>query len=239
MPKCVFCKDPLDLGDRGLCKRCKKQYDDFKDSNCSVCTKPLYECSCTSKHLESHFIHKLIKVYRYKNEEPTPSSHLIYHLKRDNRRDVVKFLADEITEAIKNSVKIDENTVFTSVPRRKTEKIRYGLDHAEKLSKAVAKNFDSKYISLLKSKAKKAQKLTANKEERLQNAKFKLKSEKYDLSTKTVIIIDDVVTTGASMGTAAFTIKTLCPKRIIGACIAIAYKDPYVPLSNKDRFSGK
>ena len=239
VPKCIFCKEPLEIDDRGLCKKCKEQYDDFKDNNCSLCKKPLYECSCTSKYLESHFVHKLVKIYRYKNDEPTPSNNLIYHLKRDNRRDVVKFLADELTNAIKNSLKIDENTVFTSVPRRRSERIKYGIDHAEKLSKAIAKNFSAKYMPLLKSKANKAQKASKNTEERLRNANFKLKSEKHDLHGKTVIIIDDVVTTGASMGTAAFNIKALGPKKIHGACIAIAYKDPYIQLSEKDRFSGK
>lgn len=239
VPKCIFCKEPIESDDRALCKRCKEQYDDFKETNCSLCAKPLYECNCTSKYLESHFVHNLIKVYRYGYKESTPSNHLIYHLKRDNRRDVINFLSEEVCASINNSLKIDKNTIFTSVPRRRKEKIKYGIDHAEKLGRAIAKNFSAKYIPLLKSKAKKAQKAAVNAEERLRNAKFKLKSDKYDLRGKTVIIVDDVVTTGASMAAAAFNIKALCPKRIIGACIAIAYKDAYTPFSNKDRFSGK
>ena len=52
-----------------------------------------------------------------------------------------------------------------------------------------------------------------------------------------MIIIDDIVTTGASLGAAAFNIYSLGPKRIYGASVAIAYKDTYREFSKDDRFS--
>ena len=239
MPRCVFCDEKLEKEDVAICSSCKKDYYDMKERSCSVCGKPIYRCSCTNEYLDSHFVHKLIKVYRYRVNEELVQNTLIYKLKRDFRRDVVDFLSSELCDAISASVKIDENTVFTSVPRRKSAKNKYGYDHAKMLAKAVAKKLSSEYRELLISKTKKAQKKTDSNVARMKNAAFKLKNENLDLSEKTVILIDDIVTTGASMGASAFQIKMLAPKRIIGASIAISYKDSYKRFSKDDRFFKK
>lgn len=239
VPRCVYCGEKLELDDRALCKKCKEIYEDKKERNCSICSKPLYSCDCTSKYLDSHFVHKLIKVYRYKAGEKSPNNELIYRLKRENRRDTVNFLAEELSSAIKRCLTPDENTIITYVPRRKRAIIKYGIDHSKALAKAISKNLSVEYKPLLTSKAKHAQKKSENTEQRIENAKFKLKNDKLSLKAKTVILVDDIVTTGASMGAAAFNIKTLTPKRIVGATIAVAYKDFYLPPSSEDRFYKK
>ncbi len=238
VPKCVFCGEILSKEDLGLCEKCKVKYDDAKKKNCSVCSKPLSECSCTNKHLDSHFIHKHVKVFRYRSGQEAPENSLIYKLKRDNRRDVVNFLSLELSEAIKNSVKIDGNVIITSVPRRKAAKAKYGIDQAEMLGISVAKRLDCSYLKTLKSKAKSAQKKAESPEKRMENAKFSPTNKNLDLKGKTVILIDDIVTTGASMGACAFHIKSLGAKRIIGASVATAYRDSYTPPAKEDRFSG-
>lgn len=239
VPKCTYCGETLDIDDKALCKECLRNYFDLKARNCSICGKPLYKCDCTSKYLEAHFVHKLIKVFRYKPGENSPANELIYKLKRENRKDIIDFLSDELKNSIETSVEIKENTIITSVPRRKKAKIKYGIDHSEKLAKAVAKKLSIEYIPTLKSLAKKPQKKSENIDKRIENAKFKLKNNNLNLAHKTVILIDDIVTTGASMGAAAFNLKTLGPKRIIGATLSVAYKDNYIPPSKEDRFRPK
>ena len=235
-PKCVHCGAGLTIKESALCEKCRAEYELFKERNCSLCGKMLYHCSCSTKFLDSHFIHKHIKVFRYKPGEENPANTLIYRLKRVKRSDIVRFLADDLTKAISASITVDSNTIITAVPRRKSERAKYGMDHAALLGRAVAKRLSVRYQDLLISKAKIAQKKATNKEERIKNAEFKLKRENLDLSGKTVIIVDDIVTTGASIGGAAFNIKTLTPKKIYGASVAIAYKDDYKPFLTDDRF---
>ena len=55
---------------------------------------------------------------------------------------------------------------------------------------------------------------------------YKYKSNKdISLNGYTVIIVDDIITTGASMSSCAMLIKAYKPTKVIGAALGIAYKD--------------
>jgi hypothetical protein len=136
VPKCVSCGTRLKRDEKAICDRCMIEYKEIKKRNCSICAKTLDRCSCTNYYLDSHYIHKLIKVYRYVRRESLPTNEIIYSLKRSNRKDVLTFLTDELSSAIDNSLIIDKSVVFTNVPRRKKEANKYGLDHAAALSKS-------------------------------------------------------------------------------------------------------
>ncbi len=225
VPKCVFCGERLSRNEKALCSTCFSEYENEKNRNCSLCTKPLSACSCPNHFLDSHFVHKLIKVFRYSANDKLPTSSLIYSLKKDNRSDVLDFLSSELAEAIQNTVQDPQSYIFTSVPRRKKSIAKYGIDHASILSRAVAKKLDADYLALLKSKAKREQKKSKNRQQRIKNADFVLKKQKINLTGKRVIIIDDIVTSGASIGTAAMNIKSTGAKSVTGAVLSIAYKD--------------
>lgn len=236
VPKCVGCKTRLGRGDVALCPTCLTEYENLKMRNCSICANPLHVCSCTNSYLDTHYVHKLVKVFRYVHEDPLPSNNLIYSLKRDNRKDVLSFLTDELSQAISASVKNPENYLFTNVPRRREGIVKYGIDHAALLAKSLAKHFSAEYYQPIISISKRAQKkLTRN--ERLKNAKFIPKKNAVSLKEKSIILVDDIVTTGASMAACASVLKKLGAKKVIGATISIAYKDSYIPFDYSDRFS--
>ena len=113
--------------------------------------------------------------------------------------------------------------VITNVPRRKAAILEYGIDHSAALAKEVAKGLGVEYIPILSSNSKQAQKSLRG-IDRLSNADFKIKKE-LDLTNKTVIIVDDIVTTGASMSAAAMLIRGLGAKKIYGAVLAVAGRD--------------
>lgn len=236
VPKCVCCEEKLGYGKGALCDSCLEIYREIKTRDCSLCSKPLYRCSCSNSYLEAHYVKKLIKVYRYLPELSLPTNRLIYSLKRDDRDDVLDFARRELSAAIKNSVENPSEYIFTYVPRRRKSVVKYGIDHAQLLSKALAKEFSAEFYPLLISKSKSPQKSTAG-EERLKNAKFKYKKNSPNLSGKKVILVDDIVTTGASLGTCAALIRGLGAKTIVGCVMAIAYKDPHTIPERGDRFS--
>jgi competence protein ComFC len=169
-------------------------------------------------------VSKVFKCFRYNaSGERIPSSSLIFSLKRDCRDDVLKKCTDELCLSIQNSISVDESFIITNVPRRKSAIIKYGIDHSALLAQSVAKRLGVKYLKTLKSKAKSEQKLLTH-EERLKNSNFVLITDE-SLKGKNIIIVDDIITTGASVGSSATLIRSLHPKNIFAASLAIAYKD--------------
>lgn len=231
VPKCVKCGELLDFGERVFCTACLADYEDQKQRVCSRCSKKLGLCSCSNAYLEAHYVRRLIKVYRYNSKIlELAGNRVIYSLKQDYRRDVFNFLAAELVSAIKASYDIEgkENDyIITNVPRRLASISKYGYDHGWELAKRVSKLLGIKCIRLLVSKAKRAQKEMLG-EARMRNPDIHY--ARFDEGTvrgKKVILIDDVVTTGASMGISAAMIRGLGVKTILGAAISIAYKDSY------------
>ena len=225
VPSCISCTERLDFQDMAYCPECYKRFEAAKMNDCSRCAKPLPECSCTNDFLKTHFVKGLVKVFRYRpsEKENAPENMLVYFVKREERYDVMKRAVKELRMAIENSYQVDGNFVFTSVPRRKRAILEYGVDHAAKMAKSLAKEFSAEYLPILSSRARTPQK-TLSRTERLKNAQFVIRRD-VDLTEKTVILIDDVVTTGASMATAAALIRSLGCKKIYGACLGIAYRD--------------
>ena len=225
VPSCVCCGERLDIDDNVLCKKCKREYEELKNRNCSRCAKPLFSCSCSNEFLSTHYVKRLVKVFRYLGHHGyTPGMHLLFSLKKDNREDVLDFLSRELADSIKVSVTNIEEYLVTNVPRRRRAIIKFGIDHSEILAKRIAKIFGIKYKKLLTSKTKRAQKSLEGKE-RISNAEFDIK----DVSIKgqRILLIDDIVTTGASLGSAAALLHSIGAKEIVGATLSIAYKDEY------------
>ena len=238
VPKCISCGEILDKCDAPLCEECYRKYEEIKESECSECFNKIGRCTCSNPFMQKHFIKQACKVYRYRrNSNNDIGNKLIYSLKQDNRRDVIEFLAGEVTNSIVGNgipALLKNDYIITSVPRRKNAIRNFGYDHAELLARAVAKNFGVTYSALLVSKTKKAQKEVTS-DERFANAKVDYKNNiNCDINGKHVIIVDDIVTTGSSMSACASLIRGLGAKSITAACVAIAYMDEYTPFKAKD-----
>ncbi len=225
VPKCVACRKKLLPEDLALCKSCLGKYKEARTRSCSVCSRVLSECTCPNYYLKTHFVKGLSKLVRYNTgQNGDVTLRLIFKMKNKRRWDVLDFVSGEMAEAINNAFPtLPLDTIVTNVPNRKSAIRERGFDHAGVLSEAVAKKLGLEYMPLLVSMASIAQK-SLTQQERQANARFDLIGEP-DIKGRTVLIIDDVVTSGASMGNSAAVLRILRPKCIYGAAVAIAYKD--------------
>ena len=224
VPKCVACRARLDYGEKGFCSKCSAKFIELKSRNCSFCARPLNRCGCTTEFLRAHYIKRTVKCFRYNgSEESAVGKALIFSLKRDNRADVLEVCTEELRNAISASVIRPEECIFTNVPRRRSAVVEYGIDQSAMLAKSLADRFGAVYKPLLGSNAKREQK-ALERSDRLKNADFYIKRAP-DLTGNRVIIVDDIITSGASMASAAALIRSLGCSDITAAALAIAYTD--------------
>ena len=225
VPECVCCREKLDINDFALCKSCLKKYLAHKATQaCSLCFNTYDECVCVNETLKKGGIKRLSKCYRYVTyEETLPSNCLIYSLKRDNRRDVLSFLAKDLSASIIYGIPNYKDLYITNVARRGSSIVKYGFDHTALLAREVAKELDIPYIKTLRSRAKHSQKKLSHRQ-RSENARFKVISPKR-VESKSFLIIDDIVTTGSSMSFAASALKNAGATVKSCAAIAIAFRD--------------
>ena len=228
VPTCVHCGERLSLTERVFCEDCLSRYENVKLRNCSLCSNKLSRCTCANDYLDTHLVHRLIKIVRYVSSlEDLVQNRLIFCLKRENRKDVARFLAAELADAVRANIKNYSDFVLTYVPRTGKARRKYGVDQAKILAEQLSRELSIPCVRTLRSKARLSQK-KLNAAERKANAVYEA-ARGVDLRKKRVLLVDDIVTTGATMGSAAFTLKGIGAKEIVGVCFAIAYKDPFVP----------
>ncbi len=227
VPLCVCCGEALHIDERALCANCRSSYETMKDRDCAMCFKPIHRCTCPCDTLDRHYVHKLIKVTRYiKRDNELPANHLVYSLKKDNRADVEDFMSDELMESLRTFDNSISQAIFTHVPRRRAAIAHFGYDHAERLARAVARKAQAEHRRLFVSCAKQSQKQLHG-VDRLANAQVRLRRscQSLDLKGRRVYLVDDIVTTGASMSSTAMMLHAMGAKEIIGICFSIAYLD--------------
>ena len=89
-----------------------------------------------------------------------------------------------------------KSCIVTYAPRRSIGKIDYGFDHSKELARYISKNLGIELRKTLINRGTNAQK-TLSKVERVENAKLSyLPSKRVDVNGKTVIFVDDIITSG-------------------------------------------
>jgi len=116
-----------------------------------------------------------------------------------------------------------ENIVLTSVPMYFWKKLQRGYNQSEILAKQIARNTNIPYISLIRKIRSHTPQSHLKKQERLKNIQNSFILQKQYINTlegKTVIIVDDVVSTGATLSEITNLLRKAGVKKVCGLCIA-------------------
>ena len=226
VPKCGGCGVRMDNSDNGLCKKCLRAYDDERAEYCDFCGMEASICSCIPYHLMLNGCIDYRKLIFYKSSAKGSVAHkIIYNIKRSHNRALMAFFAKELCDIDKNST--FEDAIVTYAPRSRESLKKYGYDQSALIAKHYSKNGGYKFKKLLKSKffAKRTQQKLLNYKQRAANIKdvFILCNEK-SIKGKTVILIDDVVTSGVTLGECTALLYSAGAKSVICRSIAYTYK---------------
>ncbi len=231
-PHCIVCNEVMDSapkrirrsGGDALCSNCRAKWEEEKLKECKYCRLPMMDCKCTPLFMRRKFNNLLIKLCAYENRPDSASNRIIFTLKRSADGRAERFVACQLAPAVKKyaSIYMGKNTVITNVPRRDGGIIKYGYDHSEILAKNLSLLCGFKYEPILKRINDGTEQKQLTEAQRWENVKdaFEVSKKYSNLKDKCVIIVDDVVTTGASMNACIEKLKEAEVRAYLPVCIA-------------------
>ncbi len=228
-PFCAACGELLPIGrefsqtsmqssSKVLCPTCLEKWRQAKETRCFVCHRKQCECSCTPRSLLK-LKAKCAHIAAYRTAEDT-AGRLLMAVKDENYTLLYDFLAEELAERL-NHLPMPKNCLITFLPRSRRRAADAGVDQAKELARRLSAISGFPMLSLFDRKQGGVQKeLSA--EERLVHARaaYKLKENHPSLDGRTVVLVDDIFTTGASMLAAAELLTADGADRLI--CLTIA-----------------
>lgn len=142
-----------------------------------------------------------------------------FHERVQHIRQIARILAKDICEYYAD----EDFDLITSVPMHRKDLRERGYDQCAMLAKEISKLLDIPYeITLVKVKhTKKQHNLKYNERKKNLSGAFKLK-DKDSLKGKRILLIDDIVTSGYTLGTCGKTLSNAKPGLICCATIANA-----------------
>lgn len=226
--KCAACGEllPYEMKDKAFCEACEKKWEIAKRRECRRCGRAVCECICMTKILANSGALCHHKVISYSSGVAVAHNTVMF-IKRNKNPRVSSYLAAELAAVLRADTELPtldaENTVVTFVPRGQKGVLRYGVDQSELLSIYLAEVMGLSHVTaLMRVRGGKEQKrLSAS--QRAKNVK-KLYSPTAELesavSGKNVIIIDDIVTTGASMAACVSYLVRAGARKVIALSLA-------------------
>ena len=193
--KCVFCGEFT--GGEAFCPVCAAKYEQMKLMRCRHCGEAHSLCRCRPEKLWGEKKVRARHLFAYDGDM---AKVLIYKLKRKNLSSLQNFFGTELALLIRQELRRGEEYIITYAPRAIRSVREYGFDQAELLAKAASKSFGFPMEEVFEREcgADREQK-KLGKEARAENAKSAfLLCKDAEVEGKTLIIIDDVTTTGST-----------------------------------------
>ena len=229
--KCDVCGKEMPSGNcKVVCDKCMNKLP-FIFHGCIKCGERIdgeydvcYSCKQNFREFDKNF-----SVFEYSGL----AKEMVWELKYENKkylaRTMASFLADKI---IFEDIKFD---VLTCVPSSKKSIKARGYNQAqmiaEKLARLIGADADFSILYRVKEASSQVELSAVERAKNIENS-F-IVSNKKAVKGKTVLVVDDVLTTGATMSECAKMLKKAGANRVIGLTFANTTRKPKFEKENK------
>jgi len=222
--RCPVCQTALSSGRELMCQNCMFKFREKKrllGPYCPSCKRQLpslsdgCECEESDQALEAVFS---LGVY----DEETEA--LIENFKYRRKRRLGAFLSELLSEGLLDSAKLPGADFIVAVPLHKRKLRERGFNQSKIIASQLSEKLGIPVLpdSVIRKRNTRSQ-TGLSREERRKNVKdaFKL-TGKVDLEGRRLLLVDDVLTTGATVSECARTLKSAGAERIWGVTLAVA-----------------
>ena len=202
--KCIFCKALLKEDETDLCKTCRTEAPDFTSSKNNIPFVAGWTAVWYYRDNVRHSFHR----YKFRNA-------LSY------AEPYGRFLAMRILQM---NIEFDQ---LSWVPVSFWRRFSRGYDQVLLIAQSVAKELDVPLVRTLKKvRHNPAQSGISDPSQRKANVigAYAVRPDA-DIANKTIVLIDDVITTGSTVSECAKTLLTAGAKEVYCAAVASAHKD--------------
>lgn len=212
---CEICGEVVPFTDR-ICSSCTTNVRIPNDA-CITCGLPKVDCTCSKAHHKPDY-KGVVAPFRYSNNVPKA----IHRLKFYGRSELAKPMGKQIANAVKAKFDGVSFDYVTAVPLYYRRNWHRGYNQSELLAKSVANELGVDYKRLVK-------KVLNNPPQRTLPARYRrgnvfgvydLRSDA-DIVGKTILVIDDVKTTGATINACSYVLKIYGASSVYAATFAI------------------
>ena len=235
-PKCANCGEliSVDVSKKQidpLCPTCRMHFENEKQLECNVCGLSMNFCRCMPKNMSRAQCAALLKLVSYRTQgDDMPIRDFIYSVKHSNNKITFNFLAEQFRELLipemRSASLLPSDCVITFLPRSHKNKANDGFDQGFELAKALSKCTGIELVRCFDRKLGGEEQKKLNHYERRLNMRSAYKTRDVEdiIKDKTVILVDDIVTTGASMASGTRLLFAMGAFSVIGVSIGLTEK---------------
>ena len=201
-PRCPICDEIVYLWEKGICNSCMKKIQYVENPRCLKCGKHISDAAkeyCEDCENRTHFYQGGRALYEYKEVASA-----VYRFKYGGRQEYAKVFGEEIAFYLGEYILNLKPDALIPVPMYPSKERKRGYNQATLLARVLGQELNIPVYEKMIKRIKNTKPLKLlNPEERLNNLKKAFILEENGVKLSTIIIIDDIYTTGSTVDTMA------------------------------------
>lgn len=223
--RCIFCEKALAIGEKErVCAECSKRMIYTSEPYCMKCGKELENTEkeyCSDCEKRQHIYDRGVSVFRYGDDVRKA----ILRLKYSNRRENGKYFGSVMAKKYGQLIRQWNAEAIIPVPIHSSRRRKRGYNQAEIIADELSQNTGVPVDSFLIERQKKTlPQKELNDNDRKKNVECAFKICRSIVKYKSVVVIDDIYTTGYTIDECARVLKNAGVKNIYFITVSIGYE---------------